>query len=349
MGIEYDKRRKKYRARIGSGPYRRSSPYFVRKKDAQAWEAEIRAQEIRHQSSISVPEMPVEEALDEFILSLKRTTFRHQKDVRRCLVEFFTEFNIRSIGEIHARYAERLKSRSHLGLHALRRKLTHIKSFARYLDEVSYLEKNPLLYVKKPTGRTNEKRALEDYEVTELLEAVKRHAPSIYEPIFFIAHTGLRKSECLTLEWDTNIDFNRNVVVIKDKPHILVDNEPFRCKWGSQRVVPLVDSVLEQLERLKRTRTTNWVFPNQNGGMLKSNINRAFINARSKSKLERPEEITPHTLRHTWISQLLSRGVDLKSVSVMAGHRNLTTTEKYAHLLGGVEKMHLDILKLPKF
>ena len=83
--------------------------------------------------------------------------------------------------------------------------------------------------------------------------------------------------------------------------------------------------------------------------MISNNVNRTFNNATDKSELTHPEEITSHTLRHTWISQLLANGVDLKSVSTMAGHRSLTITQAYAHLIGGIEKMHLDIAKLPNF
>jgi integrase len=293
--------------------------------------------------------MSIETASEEFLISLKRTTQRHQRDVKRCLNEFIEEFKIESIGDIHLNQIEKLKSTSHLGLLALKRKITHIKHFSKYLAKMSYLDSNPLLYATPPKGKLKEKRALEDYEVTLLLEALQKFAPSIYLPMYVICFSGLRKNECLTLEWDENIDFNRNVIIVKDKPHILVENEPFYCKWGSERIVPLADSVLNLLKRLKEQSKSNWVFPNKNGDRISNNINRAFNNARKKSGLNRPEEITPHTLRHTWISQLLRQGVDLKSVSSMAGHKNLTTTQRYAHLLGGVEKMHMDIAKLPNF
>ena len=239
-----------------------------------------------------------------------------------------------------------MKRDSHLGIYALRRNITHLKHFAKFLVVNEYLSKNPLQQVKLPVGKTKEKRALTEQEVEMLLRALECHAPSIYPAMFFIANTGLRKNEALTLEWE-NIDWKNRMVRLRNKPHLIVNGEPFYCKWGSERSVPLKESVLEQL--LTHDRSSRWVFPNRDGEMITNNVNRNFNRARKKSGIERPEEISPHSLRHTWISQLLANGVDLKSVSVMAGHKNLATTQLYAHLVGGVEKMHLDIAKLPDF
>ncbi len=152
--------------------------------------------------------------------------------------------------------------------------------------------------------------------------------------------------EAATLEWD-DIDLGNRLVHIHNKPHIMVNREPFFCKWGSQRSIPLKLSVIKLLMSLPRT--SNWVFPTGNGKMRFNNFNREFDRAKMKAGLSRPQEVTPHSLRHTWISQLLANGVDLKSVSAMAGHRNRSTTAGYAHLIGGDEKMHLDIAKLPDF
>jgi integrase len=121
------------------------------------------------------------------------------------------------------------------------------------------------------------------------------------------------------LEWE-NIDFENKVVRICDKPHVLINGEPFRCKWGSSRVIPLKQGVIDNL--LKLDRKSQWVFQNKLGNNLFNNLLRRFRSALKKTKIVRSSEVCIHTLRHTWISHLLNNGTSLKQVSVMAGHKN---------------------------
>ena len=348
MSIEKSKKSGKYRARVGSRSDRITSPYFPLKKQAVAWEAEMRSRALKRELGHEEPETLISEATDEFIGSLRGRTMRHQREVRRSIEEFAEEYHLTEIGDLNVRDVERLKRTSHLGISSLKRKVIYLKAFAKFLVLVEYIKTSPLEKVKLPIGKTKEKRALDVDELYSLLLAIERHAPSIYEACFLIAHCGLRKNEALTLEWK-DVKFDQRILTLRNKPHILVDGEPFYCKWGSQRVVPLAEPVLLQLKKLKISASTNWVFPNEEGNMIRNNVNRNFNRARVNAGIERPEEVTPHTLRHTWISQLLSNGVDLIAVSQLAGHSNLTTTQGYAHLLGGVEKLHFDIAKLPDF
>jgi site-specific recombinase XerD len=70
-------------------------------------------------------------------------------------------------------------------------------------------------------------------------------------------------------------------------------------------------------------------------------IKRAFNNACKKAGLE---NVTPHTLRHTFASHLVMAGIDLSTVQRLLGHRDIATTMIYAHLTEdhlarGVEKL----------
>ncbi len=84
----------------------------------------------------------------------------------------------------------------------------------------------------------------------------------------------------------------------------------------------------------------NYVFCNEDGSAVES-IRKSFVRACKKANLE---NVTIHTLRHTFASHLVMSGVDLKSVQQLLGHSTITTTMIYAHLTpehlaGTVEKL----------
>ena len=141
----------------------------------------------------------------------------------------------------------------------------------------------------------------------------------------------------MTLEW-SDIDLINKNVHIRDKPHLIIEGQPHRCKWGSSRVLPLYPELEKLLGALPRD--SNFIFPNNKGGMRWFNVNRDFPKSFRGAKIDRMEEITPHSLRHTRISQFLcyekSNPLEVKE---FAGHKNISTTWGYAHLLGGIDGM----------
>ena len=319
---------------------------FDRKRDAEAWQAEMKSRVMRDDLGLGQPDMPIQEALEQHLQALKRTTIKHRRNVQVTILSAIRRYRLKTLRDLQPAVLERHKQDSANSLSTIKRDIILLKGFGGFLERSGLLSKNPVQKVKGPQGKPPEKRALTEDEVALLLEAMHRFTPKLHPIIFFIAYTGLRKMEAVTLEWD-DIDFRHKMVHIHNKPHVVVNGEPFYCKWGSERTIPLKLPVIKLLMGLKRR--TNWVFPNEIGGLNCHNFNRDFDRAKYKSGIVRPNEISPHTLRHTWISQLLANGVDLKSVSMMAGHKNLSTTAGYAHLIGGAEKMHLDIDKLPDF
>lgn len=137
---------------------------------------------------------------------------------------------------------------------------------------------------------------------------------------------------------EPTIDYKYKRVRIKDKPNIIIEGVPHICKWGSSRVLPLYS----ELEKLFKSlpQNSNFIFPNEDGSMRWNNINRDFPIVISGAKIENIKEITPHVLRHTRISQLVCyEKRHVKEIQVFAGHKNISTTFGYIHLLGGTEDM----------
>jgi site-specific recombinase XerD len=127
--------------------------------------------------------------------------------------------------------------------------------------------------------------------------------------ILFLGYTGARKNELLNLSVQ-DVDFNRRAILLQGKGQ-------------KERVVPMADRLIVPLRE-------------QCHG--KSNYERVFdgLNARSVYRVVTSlakkvglDNFHPHTLRHYFATQLLEKGVDLRSVQKLLGHEDLNTTSVY--------------------
>lgn len=140
-----------------------------------------------------------------------------------------------------------------------------------------------------------------------------------FAPVWrLLANTGLRRAEALALEWGSVTKADLRVVSSADA----------RTKSGKWRPVPLSPGARASLEQLRAiTGGGRHVLPR----MAPESLSRAFDRCRSRAGLEG----SLHSLRHTFCASLVSAGVALRTVQVLAGHAHYSTTERYAHLAPG--------------
>ncbi len=104
-------------------------------------------------------------------------------------------------------------------------------------------------------------------------------------------------------------------------------------KRNKQRALPLTEPILVMLRQVWKThRNPDWLFPNRNGTshLSCSTARRAFNRARATCGFD--DRFTPHALRHSFATQLLAKGVDIRLVQILLGHSSIRTTEIYTHL-----------------
>jgi site-specific recombinase XerD len=138
-----------------------------------------------------------------------------------------------------------------------------------------------------------------------------------HEPELDLAlNTGLRRSEQYNLVWDC-VSFERKQLTV------------LRSKNGETRHVPLNDAAIHALRRLQASSNgTPYVFLASDGTRLCSP--RSWFDAAvDDAKLL---DFTWHCLRHTFASRLVMKGVDLRTVQVLMGHKTIQMTCRYAHL-----------------
>ncbi|MDD2654770.1 MAG: tyrosine-type recombinase/integrase, partial [Candidatus Omnitrophica bacterium] len=131
--------------------------------------------------------------------------------------------------------------------------------------------------------------------------------------------TGMRISELVGLNMD-DIDFISGVVKV-------------RGKGKKERLLPIGEKALSALRQYieNRKEKTKEVFLNKNGTRITDRGVRDILEKYIKLTSLK-ENISPHTLRHTFATHLLNHGADLRSVQELLGHVNLSTTQIYTHL-----------------
>ena len=186
-----------------------------------------------------------------------------------------------------------------------------------------YLKENPTRKVKRlKITDTKPMRFLTEPECRKLLTA----CPSDLYPIFYtFLSTGMRKSELEHLEW-TDIDFERGKIKIQRKD--------FWKPKSSDREIPMNDQLRDLLKTHKEKNQlelrSNFVFPHKDGGKIKMKLRDKLIRIAEQAGIEDLTRV--HTLRHTFASHLVMKGVDLPTVMKLMGHSDIQTTMIYAHL-----------------
>lgn len=155
-------------------------------------------------------------------------------------------------------------------------------------------------------------------EVARLLDATEPGRERVMVQMTYAC--GLRLEELLHVQVQ-DIDSSRMVVQVR------------QGKGRKDRLVPLSPRLLEELRAYWRChRPRAWMFPNrtQDGPLHAGTIQRRFQRVVQRAGLTKPA--TMHTLRHSFATHLLEAGVDVLTLQMLLGHRDLSTTSLYLHL-----------------
>lgn len=145
--------------------------------------------------------------------------------------------------------------------------------------------------------------------------------------IFTVAfYTGMRLGELINMKWGW-LDFFKNQITVKC-------SDEFVTKSKKERIVPMsekVKTILTIRYQNSKHQFTDVVFYRQEGRMLhQETISKQFKDAVRISNLN--DKIHFHSLRHSFASLLVQRGVSLYVVKELLGHEDLATTQIYSHL-----------------
>ena len=218
---------------------------------------------------------------------------------------------------------------------SVNRKISSLKSFYLFLLKKKLIRYSPFSEVISPKQEKYLPASMSESEVEKLLnspDASKEIEQRDKAMIEMLYATGMRISELVNLKI-TDIDMNRSVIKVMGK-------------GSKERLIPFGESASEALFnylKIRKDSSSKEVFISNRG----KKITRVAFWQRIKVYLLRENlkiSISPHTLRHAFATHLLNRGADLRSVQLLLGHSDLSTTQIYTHIakqrLGDVLKKH---------
>lgn len=216
------------------------------------------------------------------------------------------------------------------------RRLSAIKQLFRFAFEEGWRSDNPAIQIKGPGKTKNLPKTLTIEEVDALLEATRRHGRDPLRNtclMELLYATGMRVTELVSLP----------VAAARGDPQLLL----VRGKGGMERMVPLSDDARTVLAQWIKTRDeadqvrqkmghppSRFLFPSTSkAGHLTRHRFFVLIKEIAVAAGVDPAKVTPHTMRHAFATHLLAGGADLRAIQIMLGHRDVSTTEIYTHVL----------------
>ena len=196
-----------------------------------------------------------------------------------------------------------------------------VRMMFRLAVQWGYVAKNPTDGISKlKIQQKIAPRFLSEKESKKLLSS----ADEFLYPIFFtFLNTGMRKSELENLEW-ADIDLGRRKIKIRAKDEWTPKTD--------EREIPINEGVYRVLLKQKeRADGSKYVFPDENGcKIFKNRLRRRFMTLTKHCGFGDVTKV--HSLRHTFASHLVMKGVDLTTIKQLLGHSDIETTMIYSHL-----------------
>jgi integrase len=159
-------------------------------------------------------------------------------------------------------------------------------------------------------------------------------SPSWLENIVILAlNTGMRRNELINLQW-ADININKKYLVIRN-------TESFTTKSKAERIIPLNQNSLVILRNI--SSKSEFVFTNSYSQKIYPNyLSQCFRDRLVKLNIRNGRSF--HSLRHTFASWLVQKGISLYQVSKLLGHSDLKVTQIYSHLTPDNLRSAVDIL-----
>ena len=338
-----------WQAQVRKKGYPRQTKTFDRKTDATKWARMIERQmdEQTWRSMNGAESLLMSSALDRYLneVSTKKRPRTAERD-RLSASYLLQSFGSLSLAQVKpdkvARYRDkRLKNFSPHSVRIELALLSHLFNTARKEWAIVGLE-NPVSAVKKPEIPEGRCPMLTNEQIERLLSECKKSRSKFLYPFSLLQlHTGCRSSEQRGLRW-SQVDLAEGFISLIGED----------VKNHRRRSIPLTPAAIDVLQYLlneisvinivdKHSMPEGLVFPARGNPNKPRDMHMAFDRAVKRAGLANlpgAGKLRIHDLRHLCGSYLLMKGSDLKTVQEVLGHRDITTTQRYTHIVNEHKK-----------
>lgn len=250
-------------------------------------------------------------------------TLKTYKNTAQAVIKYFGDINIKrvNIDNVHNFY---LYLVDRVSKNTARRYISNFRIVIKFCRERGVRVMNPD-EIKTPREEKKVARFITQEEFDKFIRAAGEPERGYCREnlvrnvliIRMLYETGLRVSELCALD-RSSIHDRQFVVVGKSK-------DPRPCY-----ITGRVEDMIEDYLAMRKDNNEALFVANQNGlRVTPHNVQRVFRNVSKKAGIG---TVTPHTLRHSYATRFLEHGVDIRIVSALLGHQNLSTTQNYTHV-----------------
>lgn len=280
-----------------------------------------------------------QEALAEYIIYLKierglsaNTVTSYKRDIEKYLT-FLTEKKITQLDEVSRfEILDFLQTLRQSGAadNSIIRMVSSLRKFHQYLKRESIVFDDPMQLIDTPKKASTLPKAISPQAVEQLLEA-----PDTTTPL------GVRDRTILELMYATGLRISELVNLKLSDMHLTMGFIQTMGKGEKERIIPLGEIASQWLDHYldgarvylqdQSAETSEYVFLNSRGkGLSRQGVWKKVKQLALEAGID--QNVTPHTLRHSFATHLLENGADLRMVQELLGHADISTTQIYTHI-----------------
>ena len=303
----------------------------------------------------------LEDFLDGYLFNVKKNVLKpssFDRDVRtgNLIKKYIGNYTLEQLATpfIQSELINKLKDNNY-SYSTIHKVYVLLNECLQYAVDTDKLDKNPCRLVKQPPKKMFEKKEIRWLSEDEI-QLFKEQAVYKYNtgndryiyglPISLIIYTGLRCGELAALKW-SDIDFENKKIYVRKNIVTVYDYEDTKkktrkvnlqtsTKTSDGRIIPLIKNAEDILNSIKskyqEINSDGFIINNSDKMVHVDTLSDSYTNIAKTAGIENPLGI--HTLRHTFASLLIKKGVDIKIVSDILGHKDVAFTyNTYVHIL----------------
>ena len=325
---------------------------------ADAWENEIREEYQKQKELGSAYRLPPDKRRDDFVSFVNDTWFALQvrgendkpntiafyKNMARMINEYFKGAVLQEISPIdiqkylaYLRTEYKGKQGKPLSAKTLRHQYGTLNLIFGYAEQQEMIAQNPMRKVSAPKKEKRPVDAMTKEQAARFFKLLPDCPLDFHCMLQLLLTTGIRRGECVGLKWsdinerESTIRIERSIACTPESGVVISTPKTV----NSIRTIPVMPSTLTLLQQYKRQMQAEhpntilknaFLFPNKEDIFLPRDPNSVTRRVKRFMKNNGFPDLSPHDLRHSCATLLLSQGADIKSVQEILGHADASTT-----------------------